>query len=68
MSTGVETFGSAAELGAIYPFTGSEGLLVVIGAGVWIGWHIWQLRNEAREYNVEIEEIKDKVIAHKVLD
>ena len=67
MSTGVESFGSAAELGAIYPFTGSEGMLAGILAAIWIGWHIWQLKHEANECSVEIQEMKNKVRANKVL-
>ena len=61
MTTGVESFGNAAELGAIYPFVGLEGLMVIVGFVVWVAWHIWQLKNEAKEYTVEKEELKDKV-------
>ncbi|MEP9386888.1 hypothetical protein [Mesorhizobium sp. KR9-304] len=39
------------DVGAIYPFQGSEVLMVVIGLVFWIGWHIWQTRQE----NAEIE-------------
>lgn len=38
-----------AELGPIYPFVGSEGLMIALGFAAWIGWHIWQIRNERRE-------------------
>ena len=31
-----------ATIGPIYPWVGSEGLLVVLGLAFWIGWHIWQ--------------------------
>ena len=68
MSTGVETFGSVASLGAIYPFPGSEGVLALIGIVTWIVWHIWQLKAEAREYQVEKEELKDKVHNANVFD
>jgi hypothetical protein len=64
MATGVESFGSAAELGAIYPFVGTEGLLVFVGFVIWIAWHIWELKHESKEYQVEKEELKDK--AHNV--
>lgn len=67
MSTGIESFDKAAELGAIYPFQGSEGFLVLICALFWLGWHIWQLRNESRECDVEIQEMKDKGQANKAL-
>ena len=28
-----------AEVGAVYPFQGSEGLMVVLGVVFWIAWH-----------------------------
>lgn len=40
------------DVGAIYPFQGTEVLLVVIGVAFWIGWHIVQTRQE----NAEIAE------------
>jgi hypothetical protein len=39
------------DVGAIYPFQGTEVLLVIIGLIFWIGWHIVQTRQE----NAEIE-------------
>ena len=38
-------------IGAIYPFQGSEVLMVLLGLAFWIGWHIIQTRQE----NAEIE-------------
>ena len=58
MSTGVESFDKAAELGAIYPFQGSEVYWFYSVPLFWLGWHIWQLRNESRECDVEIKEMK----------
>jgi hypothetical protein len=37
------------DVAAVYPFQGSEALLVVLGVLVWIGFHILQIRNERRE-------------------
>ena len=32
---------SAAEVqGAIYPYVGTEGILVIVGRVIWIGWHV----------------------------
>ena len=32
---------SAAEVqGAVYPMVGTEGVLVIIGLVLWIGWHV----------------------------
>ncbi len=41
-----------AEVGAVYPFQGTEVAMVIIGVVLWIGWHIWQIKSE----NAEIEE------------
>ena len=38
-----------AEVGAIYPFQGGEVLMVIIGAALWLGWHVMQIRRENRE-------------------
>lgn len=35
-----------AEVGAIYPFRGSEGLMVTLLVVAWLGWHVWQMRAE----------------------
>ena len=38
-----------AEVGAIYPFQGTESLMWIIGLALWIGWHIYQSRAESKE-------------------
>ena len=38
-----------AEIGAVYPFVGSEGLLVILLVAAWIGWHIWQVGLEKQQ-------------------
>jgi hypothetical protein len=37
------------DVGAIYPFQGTEVLLVILGLVFWIGWHILQTRQESAE-------------------
>ena len=50
-TTGIESWAvDLKDVGAIYPFQGSEGLLVVIGVVTWIAWHIWQSRWEKEKY------------------
>ena len=39
-----------AELGPIYPFVGSEWLLLVACGAFWLGWVIWQIRLEHSEH------------------
>lgn len=56
-----------ANVGAIYPFQGSEVLLVILGVAFWIGWHIIQIRQENAEYEEDArvphrdEKIRDSV-------
>ena len=41
---------SAAEVqGAIYPGVGTEGILVIIGLVLWIGWHVLTNNSESEE-------------------
>lgn len=36
-------------IGPIYPFVGSELILVLVGVACWIAWHVWQIRTESRQ-------------------
>ena len=41
---------SAAEVqGAIYPYVGSEGILVIAALVIWIGWHVLTNNSESSE-------------------
>ena len=41
---------SAKEVaGAVYPGVGTEGILVIVGVVIWIGWHVLTARNESEE-------------------
>jgi hypothetical protein len=46
------------DVGAIYPFQGAEVLMVIIGLIFWIGWHVYQIRQENAE--IEADEKADK--------
>ena len=37
------------DIGAIYPFQGTEVILVIAGLVFWIGWHVLQAKVEAKE-------------------
>ena len=37
------------DVGAIYPFQGTEVILVIVGLVFWIGWHIILTRQESEE-------------------
>jgi hypothetical protein len=57
MATGnITSFaGDISEIGALYPFVGSETLLWLVGLALWIAWIVVQARMEKREYEEEIE-------------
>ena len=69
MSTGlVHNWADVDTLGAIYPFTGTEGLLAIICLVFWVGWHIWQIRDESAEFNHDVERIKARGGVSAVLE
>ncbi len=55
MSTGIGSWANPSEIEAIYPFVGSEVLLVIAGFAFWIWWHIKQMRDENRELDKQAE-------------
>ena len=59
-TTGIESWAvDLKDVGAIYPFQGAEGLMVVIGVVAWIAWHIWQSRWEKEKYEQQIQKYGD---------
>lgn len=50
-----------ADVGAIYPFQGSEVLMVILGIAFWIGWHRIQFIREAEH----LENAKKRAIDHE---
>jgi len=68
-TTGIESWAvDLKDVGAIYPFQGSEGLLVVIGVVAWIGWHIWQSRWEKEKYENQVKNYGNAANIKKALD
>jgi len=54
-TTPIETFAvDLATLGPIYPFVGTEKILVLVLFVVWIAFTIWQMRFENRRYEREL--------------
>lgn len=59
-TTNVDTWAvDLADVGAIYPMVGSEGLLVAIAVSLWITWHVWQMKHENKTYDEELAKLKD---------
>ena len=45
----VDHLSAAEPAGAVYPGVGSEGVLVLVGIVIWIGWHIVTNLSESKE-------------------
>jgi hypothetical protein len=56
------------DVGAIYPFQGSEVLMVILGLVFWIGWHVLQMRQEAAEIAEEMKADERSEVARKLID
>ena len=70
MSTGmIENWtGEIAAIGPMYPFVGSEGLLVIIGVVLWLLWHVLQSRAETRTYEEELSRFGSDASLRDALD
>jgi hypothetical protein len=44
-----------ADVGAIYPFQGTEFVMYLLGVAFWIWWHIAQMRQEASEISHDMD-------------
>jgi hypothetical protein len=68
-TTPMHTFAvDLASLGPIYPFVGTEKLLVLIAMVVWVGFHVWQIRFENRTYAAELAKLSTPERLQRVLE
>ena len=60
MSTnGMESWAvDLAEVGAIYPFQGTELILLIAGLIFWIWFHVAQAKAESRELDASVKEFE----------
>ena len=56
------------DVGAIYPFQGSEVVLVILGLIFWIGWHVWQMRQRSAEIESEKNADRQRRRSQEVID
>jgi hypothetical protein len=56
------------DIGAIYPFQGTEVLLVILGIIFWIGWHIIQTRQETAELDADMAADRSGEETRKAID
>ena len=70
MSTnGMESWAvNLSTVGAIYPFQGSEMLMVIIGLVFWIGWHVLQTRQESAEIEADMAADRSGEETRKAID
>ncbi|MFF5011404.1 hypothetical protein ACFY3G_52640 [Streptomyces phaeochromogenes] len=57
MSTGIDSYKDLDSIDTLFPFPGSEYVLVVVAALAWIGFHVWQVRAENREFDEALTEM-----------
>ena len=55
-------------IGAIYPFQGTEVLMVILGLIFWIGWHIIQTRQESAEIKADMAADRSGDETRKAID
>lgn len=61
MSTGIVTWKmNLLEIGAMYPFPGTEMVWVIIGLVTWVGWHVIQFMGENKVYAEEEKSFEDQ--------
>ena len=56
------------DVGAIYPFQGSEVLMVIVGVALWIAWHFWCVRWERSQHEEKIRKFGNQESMTKALD
>ena len=68
-TTPMETFAVDLDtLGPIYPFVGTEKLLVLVALVVWVGFHVWQMRFEERTYQAELRRLNSPERLRRALE
>ena len=69
-TTIVESWSGAdlSQLGPIYPFVGSEMLLVLIGVACWLGFHALQAGIERREMEKDAAAARSPERLRNILD
>jgi hypothetical protein len=53
--TGLDSFSNPNAIEALYPFTGWEVPLAILGIVAWLVWHVLQMREEDKEYGKALD-------------
>ena len=57
-----------ANVKSIYPWVGSEGFMVLIAIGLWLMWHLWQVKQENRSYDEQVAKFGDETTINKAIN
>ena len=67
-TTGIDSWAvDLADVGAVYPFQGSEWLMVIVAVALWIIWHIWQIKHENRTFEEERRKLQDPQVLERAM-
>ncbi len=58
--------GEIADIGAIYPFEGTETLMWIVGLVLWVAWHYIQLVAENKQLAEQEAFLTDEVLRKRV--
>jgi hypothetical protein len=59
--------GNMTDIGPLYPFVGSEMVMVLLLIVFWIAWHVIQVRAETRQHEHEASLLRQGENLHRVL-
>ncbi|MGI8725363.1 MAG: hypothetical protein ACR2J1_08450 [Methyloceanibacter sp.] len=55
-------------MGAVYPWLGTEVIMVAVAVLAWLVWHVVQIREENQEYADDVKRYGSKEALEKALD
>jgi len=59
--------GNISEIGAVYPFVGSETFLAIAGVVFWLWWHVKQTKMENEDIQNVMKKYGDKESLAKIV-
>ena len=65
----IEPWGTpAVDVGPLYPGVGSEGFLVLVCVVAWLGWTVWQIKAENKEYAEQVAALRGRSAEEVVIE
>ncbi|HMB75926.1 MAG TPA: hypothetical protein VKN76_05975 [Kiloniellaceae bacterium] len=60
-TTGIDSWAvDLADIGAVYPFQGTEVVMTIIGVVLWIAWHVWQIKFENKTFEEDEAKLRQQ--------